>query len=303
MEVPSVSIRVDLSKVRRQVEFYFSHRNLSRDLRIHEAAVEGWLNTSWLLQCPKLRRQGVTLDDLRSALKESEILEFDEEALKEHCGAWPPLSLPSRPGGTVLVLQRCYDFETQGQESSETSASSSETEESKGEDAEVAMVPGKLQVDGEDTNHGKNEAVMDLDANPTPASVDPAEESSGEGPPPKEGDAAAAKLLGRAAARQFLRDWKIPKSAICGLSDLNSFGEIVVALHPFPGDQKLLATCTLDTWLPRMLFGSQRAKALQCLPKRVRRELLEGPSQEIQQTFAAKLEKRLRMKLATPLVR
>lgn len=45
------------------------------------------------------------------------------------------------------------------------------------------------------------------------------------------------------------------------------------------------------------------AEALQCLPKRVRRELLEGPSQEIQQTFAAKLEKGLRMKLATPLVR
>ena len=40
--------------------FYFSDRNLSRDLRIHEAAVEGWLNTSWLLQCPKLRRQGGT---------------------------------------------------------------------------------------------------------------------------------------------------------------------------------------------------------------------------------------------------
>ena len=40
------------------LRFYFSDRNLSRDLRIHEAAVEGWLNTSWLLQCPKLRRQG-----------------------------------------------------------------------------------------------------------------------------------------------------------------------------------------------------------------------------------------------------
>lgn len=45
------------------------------------------------------------------------------------------------------------------------------------------------------------------------------------------------------------------------------------------------------------------AEALQSLPKRVRRELLEGPSQEIQQTFAAKLEKGLPMKLATPLVR
>lgn len=38
--------------------------------------------------------------------------------------------------------------------------------------------------------------MTDLDANPTPASVDPAEESSGEGPAPKEGDAAAAKFVG-----------------------------------------------------------------------------------------------------------
>ena len=45
---------------------------------------------------------------------------------------------------------------------------------------------------------------MDLDANPTPASVDPAEESSGEGPTPKEGDAAAAKFVGLLVAISFV---------------------------------------------------------------------------------------------------
>ena len=65
-------------------------------------------------------------------------------------------------------------------------------------------------------------------------------------------------------------------------------------------NSSILGTISAEKkWLSTVRF----AEALQCLPKRVRRELLEGPSQEIQQTFAAKFEKGLRMKLATPLVR
>lgn len=38
--------------------FYFTDRNLSRDVTLREAASGAWLSGQWLLQCPKLQREG-----------------------------------------------------------------------------------------------------------------------------------------------------------------------------------------------------------------------------------------------------
>ncbi|CAJ1417250.1 unnamed protein product [Effrenium voratum] len=80
-------------------------------------------------------------------------------------------------------------------------------------------------------------------------------------------------------ARPALRQWGVPRWAVLGSAEAN-FGEVVVALRPFPGDEAL--QCGEVQLSPgaavRPLFGRQRAKALQLLSKRARAEMEECQS-------------------------
>ncbi|CAK9048518.1 HTH La-type RNA-binding domain-containing protein, partial [Durusdinium trenchii] len=342
----------DLSKIRRQVEFYFSDRNLSRDWQLRAAADGVWLSATWILQCPKLRREGVSLPELIDALQESDQLVFDDEALrvrrKEELGDWPCLRLPSRPGGTVLLLRRnMQDLDSpQGDSVSRSSQSSTCAEQELESCKEVEMQESSTRADkapqdcGEakppqeemrtEKDHdqavevddtlrseglGELSELQDADANDTREEVQdnnagsaqdhdndenhaiepgggsqwqvPEEDRDNEEETAeelllcsgrKDHDKQVKTVEGlRTLARSALRGLEIPKEAICGMSEPNSFAEIVVALHPFPGDSKLDAIAP-PGWIGRSLFGAQRAKALRLLPKRVRRELLEGPN-------------------------
>ncbi|CAL1147595.1 unnamed protein product [Cladocopium goreaui] len=301
-EPPAKALKVvDLSKVRRQVEFYFTDRNLSRDVALREAAEPGaWLSGQWLLQCPKLQREGITLEELHTAVKASDLLELDEEASKvrrkEEYGPWPSLKLPCRPGGTVLVLRKKHDSSESTGESEDCSSAS------QGEESSPSQEICRMESQ-ERAQQAQEKLPLDASKDEAPATAEAqAREAADTAPAALSGEEAAEatveaeeaeKGTTRAAARRFLRDWKIPKTAICGLSEPNSFGEVVVALHPFPGDLHLLTTAAPEGWEPRALFGSQRFKALQFLPKRVRRELLEGPTAQKKWEVSAEHSKRI----------
>ncbi|CAK9108231.1 unnamed protein product [Durusdinium trenchii] len=63
--------------LRRQIEYYFSDENLKRDSFFHEkisANAEGWLDSSWILGCKRVKKLGVTADsEIEAALQESEL--------------------------------------------------------------------------------------------------------------------------------------------------------------------------------------------------------------------------------------
>ena len=73
---PSITTDADqarLAKLRRQLEFYFSERNLQRDLRLRAEITaggeEGWVNCKWLLECPLVSALASSADDITTSLK------------------------------------------------------------------------------------------------------------------------------------------------------------------------------------------------------------------------------------------
>ncbi|VDD82069.1 unnamed protein product [Mesocestoides corti] len=69
---------VDISSIRKQLEFYFSDANLSRDgfFRFEvERSPDGGLSLDVLLKCNKLRALGATAEHLLAAAKQSKLLE------------------------------------------------------------------------------------------------------------------------------------------------------------------------------------------------------------------------------------
>jgi len=68
------------SKLRRQIEHYFSDHNLEQDSFFHGKISEepdGWLSAAWLLGCPKVEEMGVVDEvDIEAAIADSPLLEI-----------------------------------------------------------------------------------------------------------------------------------------------------------------------------------------------------------------------------------
>lgn len=76
---------VDPAEVQKQIEYYFSDKNLTYDAFFHQKISEdkeGWLNIDLLLSCRKIQDLGATADDIIAALKES-VLETKVEEDKK----------------------------------------------------------------------------------------------------------------------------------------------------------------------------------------------------------------------------
>ena len=79
-EAPEAAVLSEEEKIvalRRQIEYYFSDKNLSQDEFFHEkisANPEGWLDSSWILGCNRVKKLGVSNEtDIEAALQECEL--------------------------------------------------------------------------------------------------------------------------------------------------------------------------------------------------------------------------------------
>ena len=87
IEAPeALSEEEKLAALQRQIEYYFSDKNLRTDEFFHEKIsenAEGWLDSSWILGCNRVKKLGVTgEEDIESALLYSEELDFQWIALE-----------------------------------------------------------------------------------------------------------------------------------------------------------------------------------------------------------------------------
>ncbi|CAE8708916.1 unnamed protein product [Polarella glacialis] len=266
-----------LRRIRNQVEFYFSDRNLSRDMRFRaELAApgkDGWVDGCWLLQSPKLLDIGASQEELLSSIAQSDLLEIrqipaekhSEKALQAEGMMEPQVSdeepqfrirrkgfdasvpcpaavpQPGREGGLMLIV-RCP-----GATTSKLWPCRSQNLDVDGENEEDLVL---------EEGQCKDEAMTE--------------------------DGAELRTLVKAA----IRARGAPKDAVCAVSEPNSFREVVVALLPFAGDEGIFGqpqslplsrgeekgTHEAYMW---PVFGEHRASALQLLPSRARRELAE----------------------------
>lgn len=72
---------LDIEKIRKQVEFYFSDSNYRIDafMRSECARNDGWFPISTLLRFKRLSSLNATIDAIREALKESEVVEINDD--------------------------------------------------------------------------------------------------------------------------------------------------------------------------------------------------------------------------------
>ncbi|CAE7942734.1 unnamed protein product, partial [Symbiodinium sp. KB8] len=237
-----------LGRICRQLEFYFSDSNLARDFILREVLTDGrgGVELAWLLECPKLRAWGATPAELKEAVRMSSKLELLEAEADTDKLAW--------------VRRKIADPEALP-----------EVVEDPGRAGGTVLIvtcgtkrPLKTPSAGVrfDSDTGSSEG--------TRSDAESEEEASAGG----DGDETGP----RGAVRRAVRDLGAPRGAVLGASDPNSFGEVVVAMAPFSGDNVLQVPQELAPGHARPVFGAQRAKALQLLPNRVRRELSSIPA-------------------------
>ncbi len=73
------------AEIKKQVEFYLSDSNLSRDKFFNEKLAEskeGWLDLTHILACNKVKAMGIAAKDIAEAIKDSTQLEVDSSGLK-----------------------------------------------------------------------------------------------------------------------------------------------------------------------------------------------------------------------------
>jgi hypothetical protein len=71
-------IRIKRGRLRRQVEYYLSDRNLRKDAFFHgkmSASPDGWISSQDLLACPIIKARGATADEIIACLANSTQLE------------------------------------------------------------------------------------------------------------------------------------------------------------------------------------------------------------------------------------
>jgi hypothetical protein len=68
------------SEIRTQVEYYLSDKNLEKDAFFHNKIKEdkeGYLDLEHVMNCNKIKTQGISKDAIRAAVKESTLVEID----------------------------------------------------------------------------------------------------------------------------------------------------------------------------------------------------------------------------------
>ncbi|CAI2372682.1 unnamed protein product [Moneuplotes crassus] len=71
---------VDLAAIQKQVEYYFSDKNLKKDRFFHSkisADKEGWVDISFIMNCNKVKQLTTNQEDVVEAIKDSTEVEFD----------------------------------------------------------------------------------------------------------------------------------------------------------------------------------------------------------------------------------
>lgn len=256
-----------LAVLKRQIEFYFSDRNLARDQPLREEisrdGSEGWVAGAWFLSCPKVTALGACERDLLHAFgKGAECLgdsadnvevEWIASAVQAGCGCTRlrrharRSTLPARSqargreGGHLLV-------------------------------ADCARLPHRQR--------GTRSSAL-IVFSPSSPSSPPSPASLPPSPSDEEGAPNDSGIWGsgfRAELKASLREAGVPGRAILGVSQPNSCAEAVIAVGPFSGDEEVFAhmrALQVDgRSVPvRLLFGSARNQALQLLPARVRKDL------------------------------
>lgn len=238
--------------VRRQVEFYFSDKNLFRDeaLRTEISQTEGgWIDSEWLLMSPRLASAGIQQADLEQALASSEAVDVEMSAESDEAssrrlrvrrsgGKALPRALPGppgRPGGYLLVVD-CSGLRKWWRRQAVKAFPEQSRSFPQSSDEELL---GCSESDEE--SEEEQDGAEDL----------------------KELVKSAVASLG------------VSRGLVHAVSEVNSFCEVVVALLPFPGDaaifEPLQQLKVLGKLVPaKAVFGSARAKALRALPSRAR---------------------------------
>ena len=104
-------------EIKEQIEYYLSDKNLQNDSFFHQKISEnpnGYLELNFLLKCNKCKKAGWTLDELKEALKLSDMLELDETETKVRRKGNKPL-----PELILLAKKRKKDDEEDEKEPKE----------------------------------------------------------------------------------------------------------------------------------------------------------------------------------------
>lgn len=81
-------------EINEQVEYYLSDDNLSKDTFFHElisGSPDGYINLDVILKCNKIKANGWTKDEIKTALKSSTLIELDETENQIRRKGNPPL--------------------------------------------------------------------------------------------------------------------------------------------------------------------------------------------------------------------
>eukprot|EP00439_Symbiodinium_sp_Y106_P058411 s998_g8.t1 len=238
-----------LGQISRQLEFYFSDSNLARDSILREVLTDGrgGVELAWLLESPKLRAWGTTPAELKEAVQMSSKLELLEAEASD-------------TDNLARVRRKIADPEDLP-----------EVVEDPGRvGGTVLIVTCRMKSSLKTPSAGVR---LDSDTDKSEGTRSDAE-SEDQASAGGDGDETGP----RGAVRRAVRDLGAPRGAVLGASEPNSFGEVVVAIAPFSGDDVLQVPRELAPGRARPVFGAQRAKALQLLPNRVRRELSSIPA-------------------------
>ena len=69
------------SLIRKQIEYYFSDKNLKQDMFFHNKISqdkEGWVDISFIMNCNKIKELTTDQEEIEASIKESTEVEFDK---------------------------------------------------------------------------------------------------------------------------------------------------------------------------------------------------------------------------------
>ena len=115
------------SEVKTQVEFYLSDNNLSKDAFFYTKILEdkdGYIDLDLIMNCNKIKTQGITKDNIKQAVKDSTLVELnstgdkirrkDNKALPEPKFKQKKLKTQENPSGSnLLITSFCGRFTPQ----------------------------------------------------------------------------------------------------------------------------------------------------------------------------------------------
>uniref|UniRef100_A0A7S2HGL4 HTH La-type RNA-binding domain-containing protein n=1 Tax=Alexandrium andersonii TaxID=327968 RepID=A0A7S2HGL4_9DINO len=97
-------------QVRKQVEYYFSHENLSRDLYLCSRMDQlGWVDLEEIVQFPRMRRMGAAVNEVATALLESTAVEVSCDLRRARRCLVPPMPGSTAAWGGAVAWQEAVD--------------------------------------------------------------------------------------------------------------------------------------------------------------------------------------------------